>query len=106
MGHHQQGDIQFLVQPLQQELDLLAEALQAPDDALARELAGIFLAHRERRRREHNLEPQLAEYERQREWAEGLAKYAELEIWRQAATTLKDMGYQRVYYIAETYHEL
>jgi hypothetical protein len=27
---------------------------------------------------------QLAGYEQQREWLEGLARYAELEIWRQA----------------------
>ena len=71
----------------QQELDLLAEALQAPDDVRARELSGIFLAHRERRREEHDLDAPLVDYERQREWAEGLAKYAEMGIWRQAATT-------------------
>ncbi len=69
----------------QTELDLLAEALRAesPDDAEA--LARDFLAHREARRAE--LSPLLIGYERQREWVEGLARYVELESWRQAATT-------------------
>jgi hypothetical protein len=71
----------------QRELDLLAAAVRAPSDGKAGELASAFLAHREGRRRERNLGAQLVEYERQREWAEGLAKYVELEIWRQAATT-------------------
>lgn len=70
-----------------QELDLLAEALRATTNAEARDLARAFLAHRATRRTTRGLDAQLVDYERQREWVEGLAKYAELEIWRQAATT-------------------
>lgn len=66
----------------QVELDLLAQALRAPADDTDRiaALARQFLGQREQRRQ--SLAPALIDYERQREWAEGLARYAELGIWR------------------------
>ena len=69
----------------QEELDLLATALQAETPEATETLARAFLAQREARRA--SLSPDMVAYERQREWQEGLARYTELEIWRQAATT-------------------
>lgn len=67
------------------EMSLVARALRAEDDSLARALAGEFLRARAERRSAARLSAQLTDYERQREWLEGLAKYAELSIWRRAA---------------------
>ena len=67
----------------QAELDLLYDALQAESHEVARTYAQQFLQQRAERRT--LLDPALADYERQREWVEGLAKYVELESWRQAA---------------------
>lgn len=65
------------------ELDLLADALRSTDSTLTIELARQFLALRATRRESANLSAELIVYEQQREWLEGLARYAELEIWRQ-----------------------
>ena len=70
----------------QTELDLLAEALESTDQARTLELARRFLDTRAARRDSAGLSPELVSYEQQREWLEGLARYAELEIWRQAHT--------------------
>ncbi len=70
----------------QAELDLLADALRAGDDATVASLAADFLAHRAERRAATGLTPAQIELERQREWLEGLARYVELGIWREAAT--------------------
>lgn len=67
------------------ELDTLAQALQVADQAAAADLARRFLAGRAERREAIHLGGDLVEYEQQREWLEGLARYAELEIWRLAA---------------------
>jgi hypothetical protein len=67
-------------------LDLLAEALRATSEDETIRLAREFLTHRHGRRSTHGLNTILVEYEGQREWVGGLAKYTELEIWRQAAT--------------------
>ncbi|HEU5098687.1 MAG TPA: hypothetical protein VFU22_06700 [Roseiflexaceae bacterium] len=75
----------------QQEVNLLADAAQAPSDVEATALARRFLAQRDARRAHAKLSPALVDYERQREWLEGLAKYIELAIGRAAATT---PGYQ------------
>jgi hypothetical protein len=45
-----------------------------------------FLQSRDQRRAAAGLDAELVNYERQREWLEGLAKYAELSIQRLAAT--------------------
>lgn len=66
----------------QAELDLLRQALRAESDAEAAELARQFVQQRAARRQAAGLSASLVEYERWREWAEGLAKYAELAIWQ------------------------
>jgi hypothetical protein len=68
----------------QAELDLLAEAAAAPPEE-AGEYARAFLQLRAERRDAAGLNPALVDYERQREWLEGLARYAELGLWREAA---------------------
>ena len=69
----------------QTELDLLATAVQAGTETEMVSLVQQFLAQRELRRQEASLTTELADYERRREWLEGLARYVELEIWRQAS---------------------
>jgi hypothetical protein len=77
-------------QAWQAELDALYGAVTAASDAdrdpkdEAARLARQFLALREERRATHALSANLVDYERQREWLEGLAKYAELVIQREA----------------------
>ncbi len=67
------------------ELDLLADAAQAESDEEAAELARQFLAQREQRRGMAGYTADWADFERQREWLEGLAKYAELVLGTTAA---------------------
>ncbi len=69
----------------QAELDLLAAALAAETVEETAELAAQFLTQRQQRRQEAGLTDVQIDFERQREWLEGLARYVELEIWRQAA---------------------
>lgn len=66
-----------------EERRMLSEAVQTEDSAKLAELARRWLAHRKERRQ--NLDEQLVRYEQQREWLEGLAKYAELMIGKLAA---------------------
>lgn len=68
----------------QTELALLADALRVTDPVRTLELAGRFLEVRAARRASAGLSPELIAYEQKREWLEGLARYAELEIWRLA----------------------
>ncbi len=77
----------------QAELDVLAEALRAGDDDEAAALATEFLSLRANRRTTTGLTPAQIELERQREWLEGLARYVELGIWREAAS---DAAYEPV----------
>ena len=70
-----------------EEMNLLAEALEAEPDEEAAELARQFLAHRQSRRQQTGLAPEMIEYERLMEWEEGIAKYVELEFLRQAFET-------------------
>jgi hypothetical protein len=79
-------DDESLQMDWQNELDLLADALRSSDRAQTAELVRQFLALRAARRESADLSPELIAYEQNREWLEGLARYAELEIWRQAAT--------------------
>ncbi|MDO9084922.1 MAG: hypothetical protein Q7U53_01840 [Anaerolineaceae bacterium] len=71
------------------ELDLLQSALKAEDKEAARQLVQQFLDQREARRIQIKLSPDLIRYETQREWIEGMARYAELETWRIAANDPK-----------------
>jgi hypothetical protein len=66
-----------------QEMDVLIRAAQASTTAEASNLAHQFLQLRLARRQ--SLTPDQVQLERLREWEEGLAKYVELEITRQAA---------------------
>lgn len=71
-------------QAWQAELDALHAAVTAASDDEAAQYARRFLALREERRRSGALSAELVDYERQREWLEGLAKYAELVLQREA----------------------
>lgn len=71
----------------QRELDLLTQALRASSQDETVNLAWQFLAAREERRSTDRLATRLIDYEQEREWVEGLAKYVELESWRQGATS-------------------
>lgn len=64
------------------ELDVLVAALQATEREDRATLAAQFLSQRDHRRNELSLSPALQDFERQREWLEGLARYAELGVWR------------------------
>ena len=70
-----------------EEMDSLLAALDAETDAEALDLTRQYWLHREARRQEYNFSPDLADYERQREWLEGLAKYSELALGRLAGST-------------------
>lgn len=69
----------------QAELDLLSSALQKSERDEIANLAGRFIDLRASRRERAGLSSGLVAYEKNREWLEGLARYAELEIWRQAS---------------------
>jgi hypothetical protein len=51
------------------------------------DLARQFLQQRDHRRTTYGLNEELIDYEQQREWLEGIAKYVEMEIQRQAWLT-------------------
>ncbi len=69
------------------EAEPLARGALARSRAECLAQAREFLARRGQRRVLGHVAPALADYERRREWLEGLAKYAELECWRRAAGT-------------------
>ena len=64
----------------------LAQALKAPTYEEAVRLAQKFLEIRDARRGAARLSPELADYERELEWLEGLAKYAEVRFYELAAS--------------------
>ncbi len=68
-----------------QEIDLLSRAVQTQSDDEAAKLAREFLTRRDQRRQTSGLDLALLNYEREIEWLEGLAKYIELGIWREAS---------------------
>jgi hypothetical protein len=78
-------------EPWKREMDVLVQAARAEENAARRDLVKRFLQMRADRRA--GLSPEEVDLERLREWEEGLAKYAELEIRRQAGT---DAGYRPV----------
>jgi len=61
------------------ETDLLMRAYESESDAQTIELIREFIMKREQRREAARLSGQDIEYERNREWLEGLAKYVELK---------------------------
>ena len=66
------------------ELELLQNGMKASGEAEALEIARQFLAQRAQRREQAGLSDDLARYETEREWLEGLAKYVELAMWQAA----------------------
>jgi hypothetical protein len=68
----------------QAELDLLVAAIRAEDEGETAVLTQQFLDNRAARRAAANLSDALVDYERLREWEEGLALYNELNILRLA----------------------
>jgi hypothetical protein len=77
----------------QAELDALEQAARSTSRSKQIELARRFLQLRQERRASSGLSKEQIDYERQREWLEGLAKYTELSIGLAAAN---DPGYQPV----------
>ncbi|HOQ99205.1 MAG TPA: hypothetical protein PLJ35_10345 [Anaerolineae bacterium] len=70
----------------QKELATLQRAVLATSTPERAALARQFLQERQQRRSAAStLSPQLVEYERQQEWLEGLAKYAEMSVGLAAA---------------------
>ncbi len=67
------------------ELEFLADTLRKDDPAALAGQAERFLQMRAERRKAAQLNSDCVIYEQQREWLEGLARYAELEIWRQGS---------------------
>ena len=70
---------------LKQESALLADALEAQTTAEKMDLVRQFLGIRDARREAHQLNTELAEYERWLEWEEGTAKYIEVAILKAAS---------------------
>lgn len=66
------------------ELNALASGVAAPPERAA-EFAAEFLRLRAERRSAADLSDELIDYERQREWLEGPARYVELGLWREAS---------------------
>lgn len=71
----------------QTEVDLLQAAVRAETDEEAVRLAQEFLAQRDERRATIGLSVELITFEQEREWLEGLAKYAEVTIGQVAAAS-------------------
>lgn len=66
------------------ELAVLAQALRAKSNEEAQLLVQEFLQIRNDRRNSARLSVELIEFERQREWVEGIARYAEISVYRLA----------------------
>ena len=75
------------------EGEALADALRATEDVVISDLARKFLGVREARRRQTALDPELISYERELEWLEGLAKYAEVQFYKLAASRASEAAY-------------
>ena len=63
-----------------EETNLLLDAYTATNDETSKQLLAEFIDKRRERRTNANLPLEMIQYEQKREWIEGLAKYAELEI--------------------------
>ncbi len=69
------------------ETGVLVRAIRAASGDDAKLLASQFLNQRDSRRKSSSLSGELIDYERQREWLEGLAKYTEVSIGQVVAST-------------------
>lgn len=64
----------------QREMAFLHQAVKAKSNHESLEYTRKFLAQRQERRALAEISPRMVDYERKREWLEGLAKYAELTL--------------------------
>jgi len=71
----------------------LFEALTATGEAAISGLVKRFLDVRGARRSQVMLDPELISYERELEWVEGLAKYAEVQFYKLAAARASEAAY-------------
>lgn len=69
---------------------LLAAALKAKDRAAILAATGAFLKTRQARREPVSFSPGIIDYEREMEWLEGLAKYAEIRFYELAAARAQE----------------
>lgn len=76
---------EVLSQNWKAELQHLSDMLRNENPAALSDQVRRFLDLRAARRQSADLSLELIAYEQQREWLEGLARYAELEIWRQGS---------------------
>jgi hypothetical protein len=82
------------------EGEALADALRAKEERTVSGLAQEFLKIREERRRRANLSSGLTSFERELEWLEGLAKYAEVRFYELA----RSRAHQPAYFNYRTGH--
>jgi hypothetical protein len=75
------------------EGEALADALKATEEAAVYGLAQKFLDIRDARRRQIALDQELISYERELEWLEGLAKYAEVRFYELASSRASEEAY-------------
>ena len=68
-----------------EEIDLLIKAVGASSEGDVAELGRRFLAQRDQRRQDFELDADLVAYEVLIEWLEGTAKYVELRSWEEAS---------------------
>jgi hypothetical protein len=71
----------------------LAAALEAEDRATVLAATGAFLKTRQARRAPVPFSPGIIDYEREMEWLEGLAKYAEIRSYELAAARANEPAF-------------
>jgi hypothetical protein len=90
-----------------EELRLLVSAIDAGDRASRADIMRRFLGKRAERRQRFLRDTALVEFERELEWLEGLAKYAELRSWQlggqPAYTPLKEIQGDPQFHAYERY---
>jgi hypothetical protein len=75
------------------EGEALADAIRATEEGAVSGLVQRFLDMREARRTQVALNPELISYERELEWLEGLAKYAEVQFYNLSASRASEAAY-------------
>ncbi len=76
-----------------EEATILQAALKADNQIDQKALVEQFLNHRKERRITTKLTESMIQYEQEREWLEGLAKYFELSVWKTASS---DSSYEPI----------
>lgn len=85
----------------QAELDSLALALRAKTDEETRLLAQEFLQIRLARRQSAGLSADMIDFERHREWVEGIGRYAEISVYRLANQSAQHSPAQEIIHILD-----